>query len=204
MNCYSKYDIKKLVYQSLKHYSVPFVDNCDPSYTGDCGTCGGGNPLAPYSAWITTTENASVNDWSPTGFATAGVIVRTGTGAINITGLDATGAVQGTERQIHNRGTGVATLTNDDVASVVTNRIKTPASAATAISINGVATLIYNGTNWFVKLVNPLQATTGISIHGTYSSNLEAIQAGAIVNTSYYVAGPLHESSPEGVLLKVL
>jgi hypothetical protein len=109
------------------------------------------NPAGGSYVWRTTTENSNVNDWSPTDLDISNVILRNGTGAINSTGLDSTDAIQGTEKQIHNRGTGTLTLTHADVLSTIGNRYKLPGAAAHVIAIDAVATVIYNGTDWFLK-----------------------------------------------------
>tara|TARA_R100001377_G_scaffold85310_2_gene71541 strand:- start:8141 stop:9586 length:1446 start_codon:yes stop_codon:yes gene_type:complete len=109
------------------------------------------NPAGGTYVWRTTTENSNINNWSPTALDISNVILRNGTGAINCTGLDATDAIQGTEKQIHNRGTGVLSLTNADASSTVGNRFRLPGATTHAIAVDAVATVIYNGTDWFLK-----------------------------------------------------
>lgn len=105
------------------------------------------------TAWTTDIINANTNDWSPTNLENAQVIVRLGTTVSDITGIDATAFNQGDEIQVHNRGTSLLTFKHADTNSIITNRFSLPSSLDASLVVNGVATFIYNGTNWFLKSI---------------------------------------------------
>ncbi len=82
----------------------------------------------------------NTNNWAPTGVGTASVLMATGAGAVNITGLT-TGA-DGRFVFIVNAGSGIKTLTAEDALSTDINRFAT----AKAIPVGGAALCLYDAT----------------------------------------------------------
>lgn len=94
----------------------------------------------------------SQNDYSPTGFATAAVVILSSTGAVNITGFGS--VANGREIYVYNNGVNNITLKHQDAGSVAANRIIGRAAADVVLAAATGALLWYSPsiTRWLVLL----------------------------------------------------
>lgn len=98
-------------------------------------------PTTATGATITPTAlSASVNDYLPTGHATAAVERwSSGVTAINVTGLDAGGL---SRPCIINVGSATITLKHESVSSVAANRFRCPGNADFALTSGSIVELV--------------------------------------------------------------
>lgn len=117
---------------------------------------------------ITPTVAAGINNWSPTGLATASVLRVTTTGSQIITGIDSSGAVDGDVKAIINLGAGQLAFTHSDAASLAANRIKTSNGVAIILAVGESVLLRWSSaTQWEVLTTcitnTPTNSAAGLS-----------------------------------------
>lgn len=121
---------------------------------------------------------ASQNNYAPTGIATNAVLRLTASGAINITGLDASQASLGTSTlmAIHNIGSNAITLKDEDASSTAANRF----ALASDIVLNQDESclLLYDATSQrWRALARPVPAGGGsgdsISVNGVAATDAD-------------------------------
>ena len=97
------------------------------------------------TGWTTENSIVDLNDWAPTDLKKSYVIDFATTADVDISGLDATDAVQGTEIRIINSGANNINLLHQDALSLAANRFSGPNEADLIIRKSGSVVLMYTG-----------------------------------------------------------
>jgi hypothetical protein len=105
------------------------------------------NGLGANNEIIPTSLTVDVNDWNPTGLATAFLLSINSTGTVNITGLlhQETGRIV----VIRNTGTHTQVLKQFSMSSATANRFVLAGGSDVTLTINHGVTLYYNGNVWY-------------------------------------------------------
>jgi len=95
---------------------------------------------------------ANVNDYAPSGLATANWLRLTSDASRNITGLDATGIADGQLLLITNVGDQNLVFIHESASSTAANRFQTPGDVDETFNDNHGAWFVYDGTTsrWFL------------------------------------------------------
>lgn len=126
--------------------------------TVNTGTMTAGGPLVASNLFrlnaeaVANSVSSSQNDYNPSGFSTANVLLINSTTTINITGFVPGASGAGRVAYVYNNGANNITLTNQDAASVAANRIIGRAAANTVLAPATSVTLYYSAftTRWLV------------------------------------------------------
>jgi hypothetical protein len=104
---------------------------------------------------ITTSLIANINDWTPTGWATAAIVRLTATSAVSVTGFAAT--TDGDIKILHNVGTFAVTVPFESASSAAANRVTGTALPNSFILQPGASCpLMYDGTALRWRVLSPV------------------------------------------------
>ena len=119
----------------------------------------------------------SVNDWTPTGWATSSIVRMSASSAINVTGFAAT--TDGDIKVIHNVGTFAVTVPFESASSIAANRVNGPSWQNSFIIQPGASCpLMYDGTAARWRLLSPAAQSPSQFITGGYRNLICGNSAG--------------------------